>query len=165
MIPVEIQDLCPSNTRFKIFIFAGNLLSEVLSQNLKTLAEGLRGRDGVLRGFDDDIFDIITVLQGKKEMVDYLKVPSILRSSWDKCVFSPFNATNSSSNISTSFRVLVDETDASEKLGGHAYDAYGIGEDGAVVVVRPDGYVGLAVALNDVANIGRYFGGILGEEF
>lgn len=89
MIPVEIHDLCTSNTRFKIFVFTGDLFSAIRSQNLKKLAERLKGKDGVLCRFDEDIFDVIPVLQGKKETVDYLEVPSTLRSSWKKCVY-PF---------------------------------------------------------------------------
>ncbi|EIM90606.1 uncharacterized protein STEHIDRAFT_49341 [Stereum hirsutum FP-91666 SS1] len=141
MIPVEIHDLCTSNTRFKIFIFTGNLHSEVRSQNLEVLAERLKGKDGVLCRFDEEIFDVIPVLQGKKETVDYLAVPRTLRSSWDK--------------------VLVDETDVSGSLGGRAYETYGIGEDGAIVIVRPDGYVGLVTGIDEADNIGEYFGGVL----
>lgn len=99
MIPVEIHDLCTSNTRFKIFIFTGNLHSEVRSQNLEVLAERLKGKDGVLCRFDEEIFDVIPVLQGKKETVDYLAVPRTLRSSWDKCVYPFLRCLHSISDV------------------------------------------------------------------
>ena len=84
MKPVEIQDLCLSDTRFKIFIFTGDLLSEIRLRNVKTLARNLKGESGALCSFDADIFDIITVLKGTKNTVDYLAVPSALRASWHK---------------------------------------------------------------------------------
>lgn len=161
MIPVEIQDLCTSNTRFKIFIFTGNLLSEVRSQNLKVLAERLKGKDGVLCRFDEDIFDVIPVLQGKKETVEYLAVPRTLRSSWDMCVYPFLRCLHYVPYVKHFLRVLVDETDVNGSLGGRAYETYGIGEDGAIVIVRPDGYVGLATGIDGADDIGEYFGGVL----
>lgn len=40
-------------------------------------------------------------------------------------------------------RALIDDVDASGKLAGGGYNNYGVGREGAMVVVRPDGYVGL----------------------
>lgn len=37
------------------------------------------------------------------------------------------------------------------------YEAYGVPSEGAVVVVRPDGYVALMVSLEDVAAVENYF--------
>lgn len=41
--------------------------------------------------------------------------------------------------------------------GGKAYESYGIGSDGAVVVVRPDGYIGTILRLDDVQGLAAYF--------
>ncbi|KAL4758630.1 putative phenol monooxygenase [Aspergillus foveolatus] len=42
------------------------------------------------------------------------------------------------------------------------YAVYGVAEDeGAIAVVRPDGYVGVVVALDDVKAVGGYLGGVL----
>ena len=37
------------------------------------------------------------------------------------------------------------------------YQEYGITETGAVVVVRPDGYVGVTAALRDMQRLDKYF--------
>lgn len=43
------------------------------------------------------------------------------------------------------------------KEGGKAYENFGIGDDGAAIVVRPDGYVGLVTTLRNTRAIFRYF--------
>ena len=44
------------------------------------------------------------------------------------------------------------------------YAAYGVAEDeGAIAVVRPDGYVGVVAALDDVKAVEGYLGGVLRE--
>ena len=48
------------------------------------------------------------------------------------------------------------------RSGGGGYERYGIDpEKGAVVVVRPDGYVGNVVSLENVEEITRYFSAFL----
>lgn len=41
------------------------------------------------------------------------------------------------------------------------YADFGIGSEGAVVVVRPDGYVGLVTSLHDIQALADYFTGFL----
>lgn len=38
-----------------------------------------------------------------------------------------------------------------------AYSSFGIGPEGAIVIVRPDGYVGMVAPLNGVDAIEGYF--------
>lgn len=41
------------------------------------------------------------------------------------------------------------------------YESYGVSSDGAIVVVRPDGYVALVTALEDIVAFEQYFSGFL----
>jgi phenol 2-monooxygenase len=41
--------------------------------------------------------------------------------------------------------------------GGKAYASYGIGPSGAVVVVRPDGYVGFVSPFDSIQDVEDYF--------
>jgi len=51
--------------------------------------------------------------------------------------------------------------DANETPGVEsAYVFFDIGECGAVVVVRPDGHVGTAFALDELSKLGSYFDGL-----
>ena len=89
--PFELQDLLPSDTRFKILFFAGNLDSEYQRGKLASFAQAATAENGFLRkygrGANDgwgDIFELITIVCGKKESVDYTTVPAVLRSHWSK---------------------------------------------------------------------------------
>lgn len=61
------------------------------------------------------------------------------------------------------YRILIDDFDVSGKKGGDGYKNYGVGPEGAVVVVRPDGYVGLVGPFSSqgVSELGEYFKGFM----
>ncbi|OCB87643.1 hypothetical protein A7U60_g5169 [Sanghuangporus baumii] len=161
--PYELQDFLPSDTRFKIVVFAGDLDAQVQRGRVEAFASGLGREGGVLKRFGDrtkgsksgqeeggevkgivkrkpweEVFEILTVMAGKKETVNYTSVPTILRSHWTK--------------------VFVDDVDTQGVRGGKAYLTYGISPEGAVVVVRPDGYVGMVASLEGgAADVETYF--------
>ncbi len=59
-------------------------------------------------------------------------------------------------------RVLVDDVDARGQTGGGGYKYYGIDEqEGAIVVVRPDGYVGTITAFDRFSELKKYFDGFM----
>ncbi|KDR69199.1 hypothetical protein GALMADRAFT_77605 [Galerina marginata CBS 339.88] len=138
--PVEIQDLMPSDARFKVLVFTGNSSSidqlkkiRIVSQELDTLLSSLvKGKA---------VFDIITVSSAAKGRVRYNDLPKSLWSHWSK--------------------VLIDDTDVKGAQGGDGYRKYGIGPDGAIVIVRPDGYVGAIVPLDRVRDLETYFSGFV----
>ena len=44
------------------------------------------------------------------------------------------------------------------RVGGQGYETYGIdSEKGTIVVVRPDGYVGIVAPLENTGDINEYF--------
>ncbi|KAG2144347.1 FAD binding domain-containing protein [Suillus clintonianus] len=140
--PYDIQDMIPSDTRFKLLFFVGHLTEDRVRE-LKFLSEGLSDPSSFLQkygypsqGVAQSMFDIITIMSGDKGEIEYTRVPALLRPHWSK--------------------VLLDDTDVSGKLGGGAYKRFGIDPRGiTLVVIRPDGYVGMiapASALDDVDN-------------
>jgi phenol 2-monooxygenase len=55
--------------------------------------------------------------------------------------------------------VFVDDLSTNFKEGGKAYSTYGIDpRKGGIVVVRPDGYVGIVAPFEKVGDIDGYFG-------
>jgi phenol 2-monooxygenase len=60
------------------------------------------------------------------------------------------------------YRVLLDDTDITGTRGGKIHERYGISRDaGALVVVRPDGYVGTIAPLDELAALDAYFVGFM----
>ena len=57
--------------------------------------------------------------------------------------------------------MLIDDIDAQSKQGGKLYETYGIGSEGAVVVIRPDQYVANVVPLDQTHTLEAYFGGFM----
>ncbi|KAH7919888.1 hypothetical protein BV22DRAFT_840363 [Leucogyrophana mollusca] len=144
--PYEIQDLLPADTRFKLLLFVG-LTTESQLAKISALAEELEKQDSFLQKYARDgnvssVFDILTITAGKKDDVNFLDLPALFRPHWSK--------------------VLIDDTDVTGSVGGHAYDRFGI-DTGAVtlVVVRPDGYVGMIAPSTAIRDIEKYFAGFM----
>ncbi|EJC99951.1 uncharacterized protein FOMMEDRAFT_92013 [Fomitiporia mediterranea MF3/22] len=144
--PHEIQDSLPSDGRWKLIVFTGNLGEEEgARRRVQEFAEG--DNEAIWKKEKrewDEVFEIVSVMAGKKEVVDYTDVPAVLRSHWTK--------------------VFVDDEDVQHVKGGKAYATYGISpERGAVVVVRPDGYIGLVAPLGGegVSALETYFAGFM----
>ena len=64
--------------------------------------------------------------------------------------------------LTDSHRVLVDDVDMQGRIGGGGFMTYGIDPDhGAIVVVRPDGYIGTVAPLERVDHVDEYFAGFM----
>jgi phenol 2-monooxygenase len=62
----------------------------------------------------------------------------------------------------TVIRVLLDDTDVTGTRGGRIHERYGISRSaGALVVVRPDGYIGTVAPLDELAVLDAYFSGFM----
>ena len=56
------------------------------------------------------------------------------------------------------YRALLDDKDMHGRSGGGGYAKFGIDEHaGAIVVVRPDGYIGTVAPLEDAPFLNSYF--------
>ena len=73
--PYDIQDLLPSDTRFKILLFAGNTADAAQSARVAALAERMAAPEGFLarfgRGAPEGVFDIISISSAKKDVVNF----------------------------------------------------------------------------------------------
>ena len=100
--PYELQDLLPSDTRFKVLLFVGNVSgNEDKKANLETLAGLMGGETGFLSkwvrkeggeagiGEAREAFEVLSVLTGSKLDVNYTDVPKLFRSHWSKYVCYP----------------------------------------------------------------------------
>ncbi|KAI0693736.1 FAD binding domain-containing protein [Cytidiella melzeri] len=139
--PIEIQDMCPSDARFKIIIFTGDISHASQLDLVRKFADEILREGGWLKKFGSDVYDIMSVIKGDKENVQYMDVPAVLR---------PHH-----------YKVLLDAVDTTGKQGGKMYDAWGVRPEGAVVIVRPDGYVASVTGLDETAQLEKYFAGFL----
>ncbi|KAJ7140287.1 FAD binding domain-containing protein [Mycena crocata] len=125
--PVELQDLLPSNTHFKLLVFIGDTTA------FKDPAAQV---DGIMKKFGR-VVDVVSVVPSKRH-ISFMDLPAVLRPHWSK--------------------VLCDKKDLRGIQGGNAYEAFGIDpHNGALICVRPDGYVGMVAPLEQGSSIFAYF--------
>ncbi|KAH7914576.1 FAD binding domain-containing protein [Hygrophoropsis aurantiaca] len=153
--PYEIQDLLPVDMRWKVLLFVGSVDQMTLQQGeLEALAREMGKPGGFLRKYGrlgdgntnanghNGVFDILTIAAGKIDDVNFLDVPALFRAHWSK--------------------VLVDDTDVTGRLGGGAYERFGLDKHGVtIVVVRPDGYVGMVAPAMQLGDVDAYFAGFM----
>ncbi|KDQ19529.1 hypothetical protein BOTBODRAFT_126399 [Botryobasidium botryosum FD-172 SS1] len=141
--PCELHELLPSDTRFKILIFPGDFSNSKQKAKLDAIALSLEQPQGLLKRFtpsgasEDTVFDIITISRVDNATANILMIPPRLLSHWTKAY-----------NDGVSICGLK---------GGNFYAGYGISEAGAIVICRPDGYVGMVAELDDLAAVEDYF--------
>ncbi|PIL30439.1 hypothetical protein GSI_07626 [Ganoderma sinense ZZ0214-1] len=146
--PIEIHDMLPADTRFKILVFAGNMADVADRAKLETLGDELNKPDSFMRRYGRSeggkwqVFDLVCFSAAKKDAVSFFDFPEFFRWHWTKA--------------------LPDDKDMHGRSGGGGYAKFGIDENaGAIVVVRPDGYIGTIAPLEDVAFLNAYFAAFL----
>ena len=80
---MNIQDMLPSNGKFKIFVFAGEYTRDEFLADLQQFADGLvdtLAKYG--KTSHSEVMDIVTILSGKQDPACLLQVPSTLRPHW-----------------------------------------------------------------------------------
>jgi len=141
--PYNVHDVLLSDTRFKMIIFSGDVNNPKQKAKLDAIAARLDQPEGLLQRFtprgvpEDAVFDIMTISRIDSLDANVFAIPSRLRSHWSKAYFD---------GVSTCGR-----------FGGNFYHDHGISDDGAIVVCRPDGYVGMVVALDELTAVEDYF--------
>lgn len=88
--PYEIQDLLPSDARWKVLVFAGDVVAPAQSARVHALAEQMARPEGFLkrysgaRGNVEKVFDVLTIASGDKLKVITADVPALFRPHWSK---------------------------------------------------------------------------------
>jgi phenol 2-monooxygenase len=141
--PVNLHDLCPADGRFKILVFTGDLTGSEQAERCAASAKALAGEQGILRSYSDfdGMFKIISIMQNTAKKLPYGAVPKDLWTHWSQ--------------------VFVDETSIADPGAGICYETFGVGSEGAIVVVRPDNHVGSVHRLDETAELEQYFNGFL----
>ncbi|CAE6394567.1 unnamed protein product [Rhizoctonia solani] len=122
--PYTTLHLFKSDNIYKIVILTGDVNDATRRQKLEELGEGLN-RWMIRR---PNMFQVYTILLAKKEDANYTDVPKSLCTHWDT--------------------VFIDDVAYAEKDGGGmAYQSFGVGPEGCLALVRPDGHVAALASL------------------
>lgn len=147
--PWHFQEHFKSDGRFRLVLFAGNVLSSTQAARLSAFCTGLTSSTFLAPHLHKDV-GILTVHSAKRTETELLRdFPEVLhpfdpKTGWD------YNS------------VFVDDMSYHEGHG-EAYKNYGVdGEIGCVVITRPDQYVGFIGQLDEqgVEGVEAYFRGV-----
>ena len=152
--PWPFQQWLPSDGRWRLIVFAGNLAEEAQAARLQKLGQSLDSKESFIHRYTpvgakiDSLIEILTIHSAKRHEIELLDLheafhPWSEREGWD------YN------------KVFVDDVSYHEGFGD-AYKNYGVDkENGCVVIARPDQYIGYIGELEDVTEMDAYFQGIL----
>jgi len=152
--PWQLCHFLKSDGRFRIILFAGNLMSERQRQRVQSFGEELAAPESFLRRFTpskkpiDSTIEVLTVHCAPRQKVELLDLHEI---------YHPYNPKEGRDYA----KVFVDDISYHEGHGEPCRN-YGVyKETGCVVIARPDQYVGWIGELEDISDMERYFSEIL----
>ncbi|PYH86793.1 thioredoxin-like protein, partial [Aspergillus uvarum CBS 121591] len=129
----DIHDDLASTERFRIL----SLLSVDLLDPDGVSATALKGVAGLVQQFPPLLLEQIVVYPELPSIVSWANKPSFVKEHAEMAFYSGYEVAD-------------------------AYGIYGVDPaQGALLVVRPDGYVGMVAPLGEVARVGEYLGGIM----
>ncbi len=153
--PWHFQERLKADGRFRVVLFAGNILSPEQKARVDAFCTALDSPTSFLHRATpkgkpiDSVVEVLTIHSAKRTETELLRdFPAVLHpfdehTGWD------YN------------KVFVDDVSYHEGFGD-AYKNYGADKDrGCVVAVRPDQYVGWVGELEDFAELQKYFEGCL----
>ena len=152
--PLHLADMLKSDGRWRIIVFAGDLLDAHQSSRVQRLGTELAKPSSILHMYTpvnapvDSVIELLTVHSSPRTAVELSDLHDIFHPydeelGWDY------------------WKVFVDDVAHHEGFED-AYAKYGISRrEGCIVVCRPDQHVGYIGALEDVDGVERYFSGIL----
>jgi phenol 2-monooxygenase len=153
--PWHFQEILKADGRFRIVLFAGNILSAEQKSRVDKFCAFVDAPKSFLHQVTpegakvDSVIEILTIHSSKRTDTELLRdFPDILHP-FDKSLGWDYN------------KVYVDDESYHEGFGD-AYKNYGVDKErGCVVIVRPDQYVAWIGDLEDEGEIEAYFKGCL----
>lgn len=152
--PRQITDVMTADGRWRIVAFPGDIREPSRRQALDAFTTYLDSPDGIVSRYTpagadrDSVFDVLTVVASPRIELDYESFVDALRP-----VRGPHRLREHN-------KVFAD--DATYRAGhGRAYEFYGVGPDGALVVVRPDGFVSAVLGFEQHDLLASFFAALM----
>ncbi|KAJ0413345.1 FAD binding domain-containing protein [Aspergillus carlsbadensis] len=152
--PWHLQERLPSNGRWRLMVFAGDVTKSQQKENIGQLGAALGSKTSFLKRYTpaggryDSVIEVITVHAAPRGQVDIFDFPEAFRpydeiDGWDY------------------EKIFVDDVSYHEGHG-KLYETFGIDpEKGCLVVLRPDQYVSYVGPLEDYDAVDRLFSGFM----
>lgn len=152
--PWHFQERLPSDGRWRVVVFAGDISQAQQMERVQTLGQKLASEKSFLRRFTppgkkiDSVIEVLTIHSAPRAKTELFDLPDIFhpfdeREGWDY------------------WKVYVDDVSYHEGHG-EAYKNYGVNpQKGCLVVLRPDQYISWIGDLEDTADLDKFFSGFM----
>lgn len=152
--PWHLQELLPSNGKWRVALFPGDLSQKSQQQKLDALTGPLAATSSFLKRFTpqdaryDDVIEVLTIHAAPRVDKTIFDFAEILRpfhevDGWD------YN------------KIFVDDQSFHEGHG-QLYKTFGIDTGvGCAVIIRPDQYVSYIGGLDDYESLDKFFSGFM----
>lgn len=152
--PWHLHELLPSNGKWRIALFPGDVSQTAQQQKLDALTAPLAASTSFLRRFTprdaryDDVFEVLTVHAAPRTDKAIFDFAEILR---------PFHEVDGWDY----HKIFVDDQSFHEGHG-RLYETFGIDAAvGCAVIIRPDQYVSYVGAVDDYESLDKFFSGFM----
>lgn len=151
--PWHFQELLPSNGRWRVVFFTGDIRKTEQRQKLDSIGKDIACKESFLHRFTpspsafDSVFEILAIHQSPRTEFTIFDFPEAFRfyddvDGWDYS------------------KIYVDDMSYHEGHG-KIYENFEISPQGCVVVIRPDQYVSYVGPLEDVKAVNTFFSGFM----
>lgn len=145
-VPSRIHKVLKSDGRFRVLIFPGDITVALQAARLQELAAGFSSAQSFVHAYGR--IEIVTIHAAARSGVELQELPAVLHP-WSEELGWDY------------WKVYADDRDIHGDHG-EAYQKCGIDRnEGCLVVIRPDGYVGMIAELTDLDTVNRYFAGFM----
>ncbi|KAJ3495899.1 hypothetical protein NLG97_g3054 [Lecanicillium saksenae] len=151
--PWHLQELLPSNGRWRVLVFPGNVQDKTQAGQLTVVAENFESSDSFVSRFTpadgpiDAVFEIYAVHKTPRTEVTIFDFPPVFRR---------FSETEGYDYE----KIYVDDVSYHEGHG-NIYQEFGISDKGCIVVVRPDQHVSYIGPLDEPDAVTQFFSGFM----
>lgn len=155
--PWHFQELLKSNGRWRLVIFAGNVLDSSQAKRIQAIGRRLNEPESFIHRHTpnaqpiDSVIEVLAVHSSPRKEIDIFSFPPVFRP------FSPTDGWDYG-------KIFVDDESYHEGHG-EVYKNYGVDPTaGCAVILRPDQYVSWVGEADDYAMMDRFFSGFMREQ-
>lgn len=151
--PWHFHELLPSNGRWRVVIFTGDITKPEQRRKLEAAGSALAAKDSFLSRFTplgapfDDVFEVLAVHSAPRHEVTVFDFPEAFRHC-DEIDGYDYS------------KIYVDDLSYHEGHG-KLYETFAIAPQGCAVIIRPDQYVSYVGPMDDVGALTKFFYGFM----
>ncbi|KAK3620712.1 hypothetical protein LTR56_023229 [Elasticomyces elasticus] len=151
--PWHFQELLPSNGRWRLVVFTGDITQPARRAKLESIGKLLADSSSFLQRFTppesrhDAVFEVLAVHRSPRAALEIFDFPEVFRAfdevdGWDYT------------------KIYADDVSYHEGFGD-IYGSFGISPEGCAVIIRPDQYVSYVGPMEDVDALNKFFSGFM----